>query len=132
MALHEIFAYVAFGWLTFAGTMHFVIDVLAQYLRDKRVPGPDATLYYGLNTAYALGQILFGILGLLIARQAIEALRQWPVILLCVVAAAAWLAIGILFIEYGARKGAVKVFSRYVAKEYGPRGIRANTVAPGV
>ena len=32
---------------------------------------------------------------------------------------------------YAACKGAVEVFSRYVAKEYGPRGIRANTVAPG-
>ncbi len=32
---------------------------------------------------------------------------------------------------YGACKGAVEVFSRYVAKEYGPRGIRSNTVAPG-
>lgn len=28
-------------------------------------------------------------------------------------------------------KGAVKVLSRCVAKEYGPRGIRSNTVAPG-
>jgi NAD(P)-dependent dehydrogenase (short-subunit alcohol dehydrogenase family) len=32
---------------------------------------------------------------------------------------------------YAACKGAVEVFSRYVAKEYGPRGIRSNTVAPG-
>jgi NAD(P)-dependent dehydrogenase (short-subunit alcohol dehydrogenase family) len=32
---------------------------------------------------------------------------------------------------YGACKGAVEVFSRYVAKEYGPRGIRSNTLAPG-
>jgi NAD(P)-dependent dehydrogenase (short-subunit alcohol dehydrogenase family) len=32
---------------------------------------------------------------------------------------------------YASCKGAVEVFSRYVAKEYGPRGIRANTVAPG-
>ena len=32
---------------------------------------------------------------------------------------------------YASCKGAVEVFSRYVAKEYGPRGIRSNTVAPG-
>jgi NAD(P)-dependent dehydrogenase (short-subunit alcohol dehydrogenase family) len=32
---------------------------------------------------------------------------------------------------YASCKGAVEVFSRYVAKEYGPKGIRANTVAPG-
>ena len=32
---------------------------------------------------------------------------------------------------YAACKGAVEVFSRYVAKEYGPRGIRSNSVAPG-
>ena len=32
---------------------------------------------------------------------------------------------------YACCKGAIEVFSRYVAKEYGPRGIRANVVAPG-
>ncbi|THD81949.1 MAG: SDR family oxidoreductase [Phenylobacterium sp.] len=32
---------------------------------------------------------------------------------------------------YAACKGAIEVFSRYVAKEYGPRGIRSNTLAPG-
>lgn len=32
---------------------------------------------------------------------------------------------------YASCKGAIEVFSRYVAKEYGPRGIRSNTVAPG-
>lgn len=32
---------------------------------------------------------------------------------------------------YAACKGAVEVFSRYVAFEYGKRGIRANVVAPG-
>lgn len=35
------------------------------------------------------------------------------------------------YATYAACKGATEVFSRYVAKEYGPRGIRANTVAPG-
>lgn len=32
---------------------------------------------------------------------------------------------------YAAMKGAVEVFTRYLAKEFGARGIRANTVAPG-
>jgi NAD(P)-dependent dehydrogenase (short-subunit alcohol dehydrogenase family) len=32
---------------------------------------------------------------------------------------------------YAACKGAIEVFTRYVAKEYGARGIRANIVAPG-
>lgn len=32
---------------------------------------------------------------------------------------------------YAAAKGAIEVFTRYLAKELGARGIRANTVAPG-
>jgi NAD(P)-dependent dehydrogenase (short-subunit alcohol dehydrogenase family) len=32
---------------------------------------------------------------------------------------------------YASMKGAVEVFTRYVAKEFGTRGIRANTIAPG-
>ena len=32
---------------------------------------------------------------------------------------------------YSSLKGAVEVFTKYVAKEFGQRGIRANVVAPG-
>jgi len=32
---------------------------------------------------------------------------------------------------YAAMKGAIEVFTRYLAKELGVRGIRANTIAPG-
>jgi NAD(P)-dependent dehydrogenase (short-subunit alcohol dehydrogenase family) len=32
---------------------------------------------------------------------------------------------------YAAMKGAIEIHTRYLAKEYGARGIRANTIAPG-
>ncbi|HEY6403762.1 MAG TPA: SDR family oxidoreductase [Blastocatellia bacterium] len=36
------------------------------------------------------------------------------------------------FAAYASMKGAIEVFTRYLAKELGPRGIAANAVAPGV
>ena len=81
--MHRVLAYIAFTWLTLAGTLHFAVDVVAQYARGKRVPGAETTLYYGLNTAYALGQVLFGLLGLLVARRAIGLLREWPARIVC-------------------------------------------------
>ncbi len=110
MSLHKVLVHVAFGWLIFAGSMHFLIDVLAQYLRHKRLPGPEATSYYGLNTAYALGQVVFGILGLLIARRAIDILGEWPALLLCGTAAVAWFVIGLLSIEYPQPRFMVVIF----------------------
>ena len=34
-------------------------------------PGPETALYYGLNTAYALGQVLFALLALLAIRNGV-------------------------------------------------------------
>lgn len=36
------------------------------------------------------------------------------------------------FAAYASMKGAIEVFTRYLAKEVGPRGINANVVAPGI
>ena len=93
--MYKILVYVAFGFLTLSGTLHFAIDVVSQYIRGKRPPGDASTLYYGLNSAYALGQIAFGVLGLLAAREAIDLFRRGPVIALCLLVAAAWLAIAL-------------------------------------
>jgi hypothetical protein len=108
--MHKILVFVAFSWLTLGGTGHFVFDVVSQYLRGKRVPGPETTLYYGLNTTYALGQILFGVFGLLIARQALVILGQWPTVGLSLVAALGWLTISFMFLEYWEPKVIVAIF----------------------
>jgi hypothetical protein len=42
--MHRILMYAVFRWLVFSGTMHFAIDVVFQYIRGKRVPGPETTL----------------------------------------------------------------------------------------
>jgi hypothetical protein len=42
--MHKYLVYAAYGWLTLGGTLHFFIDVVSQYMRGKRVPGPEATL----------------------------------------------------------------------------------------
>lgn len=108
--MHKILVFVAFGWLTLGGTLHFVIDVVSQYLRGKRVPGHETTLFFGLNTAFALGQVMFGLFGLLVARQALEVLGQWPAIVLCLAAALGWLAFSFIFLEYWEPKFAAAVF----------------------
>src|SRR5690606_34453545 len=35
------------------------------------------------------------------------------------------------YAAYASMKGAIEVLTRYMAKELGPRGIRANVIAPG-
>ncbi|WP_213769248.1 hypothetical protein [Caballeronia sp. dw_19] len=98
--MHRALVYVAFGWLTFGGMMHFLIDVISQYVRGKRAPGPETTLYYGLNTSFALGQVAFGLICLWLAWHAPAILDGRPVMALAFVAAAAWLAITSLFMGY--------------------------------
>ena len=109
--MYKILVYVAFGFLTLSGTLHFAIDVVSQYIRGKRPPGDASTLYYGLNSAYALGQIAFGVLGLLAAREAIDLFRRGPVIALCLLVAAAWLAIACVFLEYREPRVTVSLFA---------------------
>ena len=108
--MYQYFIYSAFGWLAFSGTMHFIVDVVSQYLRGKHVPGTEATLYYGLHSAFSLGQVAFGILGLYLAKRNIHLLMETPIILLCLFSGIGWLAVTFYFMEYWEPKLAVSLF----------------------
>ena len=112
--MHRILIYVAFGSLTLAGAMHFVVDVVSQYVSGKRPPGPETTLYYGLNTAYALGQVVFGLLALVVAMREMELLGHWPAIAISLAAGIAWLIFGFAFLEYREPRIAAAVYCALV------------------
>lgn len=98
--MHSYLTYAAFGWLVFTGVAHFIVDVASQYLRGKRPPGIETTLYYGLNSAYALGQAAFGLICLWIAWRHPSLLNERPVVVLYLAAAAGWLAISFAVMGY--------------------------------
>jgi hypothetical protein len=98
--MHRNLLYAAYGFLLLSGILRFSIDVVSQYVRGKRAAGPEATLYYGLNTAYAPGQILFAWLALRAIRNASGFIGQSSGLLLGLSAAAGWLTIAFVFLEY--------------------------------
>lgn len=98
--MHKYIVYAAFGALTFFGTVHFLIDVVSQHFRGLHEPGPTTDLYYGLHSAYGLGQAGFGALGLYVAWRAMPLMHEWPLLMLSLLAGLGWLAICFVFIEY--------------------------------
>lgn len=98
--MHKYLVYAAYGWLTLSGTLHFLVDVVSQHLRGKRVAGLETTLYYGLNSAFSLGQVAFGSLGLFLAWRAMHILDQTPVMVLSFAVGVGWLALTFLFMGY--------------------------------
>jgi hypothetical protein len=113
--LHTSLLYGAYGWLLLSGTLHFAIDVVGQFARGKRLPGNATTLYYGLNSAYALSQVLFAALALLAVSQGLIILGHWPGLILGFLAALCWLAICVLFLEYRQPRMTVALFAALLA-----------------
>ena len=109
--LHHTLLYAVYSWLLLSGLLQIGIDVVSQYLRGKRVPGPATTLYYGLNSAYGISQILFALLALFAIRQGVVAMGQWPGVSLGILAASAWLALSVLFLEYPQPRMTVALFA---------------------
>ena len=102
--------YAAYGWMLVMGVLHFGVDVMSQYVRGKRLPGPATTLYYGLNTSYALGQVAFAAMAFFALRHGLTAVGSWGGLLIGLGAAAGWLAVSFLFIEYPQPRFAAGVF----------------------
>jgi hypothetical protein len=92
--------FVAYGWIIVTGSSHFIIDVVSQYVRGVRAPSTETTYYYGMNTAFALGEILFGVFGLILALKAPQLLGQWPAVTLTIAASVGWLAMSFMFLPY--------------------------------
>ena len=97
-------------WLLLSGTLQFGIDVVAQYVRGKRPPAPQRPSSYGLNSAYALSQILFAVMALLALSQGLIILGRWPGLSLGFLAASSWMAICVLFLEYWQPRMTVALF----------------------
>jgi hypothetical protein len=77
--VHVILLYSAYSRHLLSGFMQFGIDVVAQYVRDKRVQSDATTLYYGLKFAYAFSQVLFAVLALFAIRQGLTRWVNGPV-----------------------------------------------------
>lgn len=113
--LHVSLLYAAYGWLLLSGALHFAIDVVGQFARGKRAPGAATTLYYGLNSAYALSQVLLAAFALLAISQGLSILGRWPGLVLGFLAALSWLAICALFLEYRQPRMTVALFAALLA-----------------
>ena len=107
----SLLLYCAYSWLMLSGVLQIGIDVISQHLRGKRVPGLETTLYYGLNTAYGLSQILFAALALYVTYQhGAQLLSRSVGLYLGLVAGIAWLAFCFAFIAYPHPRTTVAVF----------------------
>lgn len=108
--MHKYLIYAAYGWLALSGTLHFVVDVVSQHLRGKRTASLETTLYYGLNSAFSLGQVAFGLLGLFLAWRHMDILNQTPVLALSLIAGMGWLALTFFFMGYWEPKVNASIF----------------------
>ena len=113
--LHSLLVYTAYGWLLVSALLQLGIDVVSQYVRGKRPPGPQTTLYYGLNSTYAVSQVLFAALALLAVHQGMSSMDRWPGISLGFVAACAWFVLLWLFFEYSQPRMALLLFAALLA-----------------
>jgi len=108
--MYTYIVHAAYGWLAVTGALHFLVDVVWHYLRGARGSDIDSMLYYGVHSAFSLGQVVFGVFGLFVARRAIGMLRETPVMVLSLAAGLGWLEMSMLFMDYWEPTFAAAVF----------------------
>lgn len=108
--MHKTLLLAAYGWLTVFGLTHFLVDVVSRRLRNRHALDAEAVLYYGLHTTYAMGQVMFGLLALLIASRNVELLSHPPSLIMAITAAIGWFVIAWLFMDYWEPKAVAGIF----------------------
>jgi hypothetical protein len=108
--VHKTLLLAAYGWLTVFGLAHFLVDVVSRRLRNRHELDAEAVLTYGLHSTYAMGQVMFGLLALLIASRHMELLSLAPSLLVAITAAIGWFVIAWLFMDYWEPKAVAGIF----------------------
>lgn len=93
-------AQLLFGWMALSGVLHVGADVFTPLLRQAPVPGTDRSLYFGLHSAYALGHVAAGLIGLWALMHVDHAIGLRPLLLLGTAISIGWLALALTFIPY--------------------------------
>jgi hypothetical protein len=112
--MHKRLLYGGYGFLLTSGVLHFFIDVVGQHVRHKRTPGPETTMYYGLHSAYSLGQVVFALAAFMIMRTGSDLMSRPSGQTLGFAAATGWLAVCLRFIEYAPPKYNILVVQAFL------------------
>ena len=98
--MHKKLLYAAYGYLLVTAVLHYLIDVVAQYLRKHRPPSAATTMYWGLHSAYSLGQVVFALTALLLVYRGSALVSQRSGQVISIAAVVGWLLICFGFVEY--------------------------------
>ena len=98
--MHKNLLYAAYGYLLVTAVLHYLIDVVAQYARQHRAPSAATTMYWGLHSAYSLGQVVFALTALLLVHRGSPLFSQRSGQAISMTAVVGWLLICFAFVEY--------------------------------
>jgi len=102
--MHRKLLYVGYGYMVFSAVMNYLADVLQPYLRRLRGASSETTLYYGLHTGFNFGQVIFGLMAILLLQSGSDLLSRRSGQLLALFAITGWLAISFAYTSFAPPK----------------------------